>query len=150
MQSAIENLIGRTALPPGIPKLKIPPLCSHGMFCITRRLCSTVVNYDHAKDQFQKYNDLASTDTRASLKIAAIDNINDYYIDSALYTVKEVPTNSPEADFAPSYYMDGYIFASSRESVLHSYRKSSNGTKSHIWIYIIQRLPMDPLKTRLR
>jgi len=72
-------------------------------------------NYEEAKIQYQTYHDLASGDTRASLNIAAIDNRDDYYLDSALYTIQAVPINSPEADFAPSYFMDGFIFSSARE-----------------------------------
>lgn len=67
-----------------------------------------------AKIKYQKYYDLVSVDSRAPLKIEGIENITDYYIDSALYNVKEIATNSPQADFGPSYFQDGIVFASAR------------------------------------
>ncbi len=70
--------------------------------------------FEAAKVQYQKYYDLVSQDSRAPLKIEGIENITDYYIDSALYHVEEVSTNSPAADFSPSYFQDGIIFASAR------------------------------------
>jgi len=92
-------------------------------------------NYDQAKIQYQKYSDLASDDTRASLKIAAIDNIDHYYLDSALYTVNGVPTNSPEADFAPSYFMNGFIFASARERPALIQKKFKWNQKPYLDLY---------------
>ncbi|MDH3710662.1 MAG: OmpA family protein [Cyclobacteriaceae bacterium] len=71
-------------------------------------------NLAQAKVQYQNYYDLASTDSRAPLKIEGIENITDYYIDSALYTVSEISTNSPEADFGPSFFQEGFVFASAR------------------------------------
>ncbi len=71
-------------------------------------------NLTEAKDQYQKYYDLVSMDSRAPLKIEGIENITDYYIDSALYSLNELGTNSPEADFSPSYFQEGIVFASAR------------------------------------
>jgi outer membrane protein OmpA-like peptidoglycan-associated protein/tetratricopeptide (TPR) repeat protein len=92
-------------------------------------------NYEEAKIQYQKYHHLASTDTRASLKIEAIDNREDYYLDSALYTVKEVPINTPEADFAPSYFMNGFIFASARERPALIQKKFKWNQKPYLDLY---------------
>ena len=75
----------------------------------------SVGEIDEAKNQYQKYYDLVTFDSRAPLKIEGIENITDYYIDSALYQVTELSTNSPEADFAPSYFQEGIVFASARQ-----------------------------------
>ncbi|MGI9550913.1 MAG: OmpA family protein [Aurantibacter sp.] len=92
-------------------------------------------NYSQAKIQYQKYDSLVIGDTRGPLSIAAIDNRDDYYIDSALYFVKEVPTNSPEADFAPSYFMDGFVFASARERPAIIKKKFSWNQKPYLDLY---------------
>ncbi len=91
--------------------------------------------YAQAKIQYQKYHDLASTDTRATLNIKAIDNHLDYYLDSALYTVKEVPINTPEADFAPSYFRNGFIFASARKRSALIQKKFKWNQKPYLDLY---------------
>ncbi len=92
-------------------------------------------NLEEAKKQYQKYHDLAAGDSRASLSITAIENRDDYYIDSSLYQIKEVPTNSPEADFAPSYYKDGFIFSSSRERPALIQKKFKWDQKPYLDLY---------------
>ncbi len=92
-------------------------------------------NYEEAKIQYLKYQNLASGDPRASLKIAAIDNREDYYLDSALYTVNEVSINTPEADFAPSYFMNGFIFSSARERPALIQKKFKWNQKPYLDLY---------------
>ena len=90
---------------------------------------------DHAREEYQKYQELVVGDSRAQLNIAAIDNRDDYYIDSSLYHITEVPTNSPEADFAPSYYKNGFVFASSRERPALIQKKFKWNQKPYLDLY---------------
>ena len=94
-----------------------------------------VGNYPEAKSEYQTYENLAMGDSRAPLNIAAMDNRDDYYIDSALYHVAEVPTNSPEADFAPSYFMDGFVFSSARERRALIQKKFKWNQKPYLDLY---------------
>jgi outer membrane protein OmpA-like peptidoglycan-associated protein len=95
---------------------------------------------DQAKVQYQKYRDLAVGDARADLNIAAIDNRDDYFIDSSLYHVNEVPTNSPEADFAPSFYRNGFVFASARERPALIQKKFKWNQKPYLDLYYAEKV----------
>jgi outer membrane protein OmpA-like peptidoglycan-associated protein/tetratricopeptide (TPR) repeat protein len=97
-------------------------------------------DYDQAKNQYQRYQELVVGDSRASLNISAIDNRDDYYIDSALYRVTELPINSPEADFAPAYYRNGFVFASSRERPALIQKKFKWNQKPYLDLYYAERL----------
>ncbi len=99
-----------------------------------------VGDYDEAKRQYQKFQELAVGDSRAPLNISAIDNRDDYYIDSSLYRVKEMPTNSPEADFAPTYYRNGFVFASSRERPALIQKKFKWNQKPYLDLYYAENL----------
>lgn len=92
-------------------------------------------NFDEAKVQYEKYHELAAGDSRAALKITAIENRDDYYIDSSLYHISELSTNSVEADFAPSYYMNGFVFASARERPALIQKKFKWNQKPYLDLY---------------
>jgi outer membrane protein OmpA-like peptidoglycan-associated protein len=91
--------------------------------------------HQEAKIQYLRYDSMATGDSRAHLKIAAIENRADYYIDSALYHVTEVPINSPEADFAPSYFMQGFVFSSARERPALIKKRFSWNQKPYLDLY---------------
>src|SRR5689334_12511089 len=63
--------------------------------------------YDEAADWFEKYNKMKSKpeDTRGEdFHKAYKHNINDFYKDSSLFNVYRLDINSPQADFAPTFY----------------------------------------------
>ena len=103
-------------------------------------------DYEQAKEEYKTYDDLVTGDSRAPLNIAAIDNRNDYYLDSALYHVKELPTNSAEADFAPSYFKNGFVFASAREKPALIQKKFKWNQKPYLDLYYVEQADGDYLK----
>ena len=97
-------------------------------------------DYVKAKEEYQKYDELTTGDSRAQLNISVMDNRDDYYLDSALYFVQELPTNSPEADFAPSYFNNGFVFASSRERPALIKKKFKWNQKPYLDLYYVDTL----------
>ena len=97
-------------------------------------------DYQEAINQYQKYQELAVGDSRAPLNISAIENRDDYYIDSSLYHVTELPINSPEADFAPSYYLNGFVFASARERPALIQKKFKWNQKPYLDLYYAESI----------
>ena len=51
---------------------------------------------------------------RIRATIEALDNLEQFYQDSAYYQVEYLSMNTDAADFSPSYYQDGLVFTSSR------------------------------------
>ncbi len=74
---------------------------------------SSIERYDEAKGWFEKFNN-ETGDSRGANKIAGINEISNFYTDSAMYEVAEVSVNTTLADFSPSYYGEGVVFASER------------------------------------
>lgn len=75
---------------------------------------ASIGKYDEAKVWYQKYSESVSGDSRASNELQALQNLNNFYLDSAMYDVAEIGVNSPVADFSPSYFQDGVVFVSDR------------------------------------
>jgi outer membrane protein OmpA-like peptidoglycan-associated protein len=97
-------------------------------------------DYEEARLQYQKFQALAVNDSRAASNISAIDNRQDYYIDSSMYHVAELPINSPEADFAPSYYSNGFVFASSRVRPALIQKKFKWNQKPYLDLYYAENI----------
>ncbi len=74
---------------------------------------SSIERYDEAKGWYEKFNS-ETGDSRGANKIAGINEISNFYTDSAMYEVAEVGVNTTLADFSPSYYGEGVVFASER------------------------------------
>ena len=66
--------------------------------------------YAKAKEQYQA---LEPTD-RVQATIEALDNLEQFYQDSAYYQVERLSMNTGAADFSPMYYQEGLMFVSSR------------------------------------
>ena len=77
---------------------------------------SSIGEYEVAKVWYKNYNDAVSGDPRAKEKIAGINEMANFYADSAMYEVAEVAINTAVADFSPSYYKEGLVFASERNT----------------------------------
>jgi outer membrane protein OmpA-like peptidoglycan-associated protein/tetratricopeptide (TPR) repeat protein len=85
--------------------------------------------YDEAADWFEKYNNKKTLkeDSRGDdFHKAYKHNIHDFYKDSVLFDVFRLDINSPQSDFAPTFYGKGIVFASAR--------KMENGVRRvHSW-----------------
>ncbi len=91
---------------------------------------SSIGEYEVAKVWYQNYNNAVSGDDRAKDKIAGINEMANFYADSAMYEVAEVAINSEVADFSPSYYKEGLVFASERNTV-----KSRRNDRPYLDLY---------------
>ena len=91
--------------------------------------------YDEAKKWYLNYQKLVEDDPRASKKIEGIDHLDQYFTYQEMYVVEAVNVNSPEADFSPTFYNEGVVFASARGN--EAWRKNTfswNG-KSFLDLY---------------
>ncbi len=74
---------------------------------------SSIERYDEAKGWYEKFNS-ETGDSRGANKITGLNELSTFYTDSAMYEVAEVGVNTTLADFSPSYYDEGVVFASER------------------------------------
>ncbi|MEL6394207.1 MAG: hypothetical protein AAFR97_15805, partial [Bacteroidota bacterium] len=86
--------------------------------------------YDDAKHWYQEYNLHTENDDRADAKLAAISDLEDFFKDSADFTLAKTTFNSAGLDFSPSYYQEGVVFASSRPALDRTGNKRFNWDKS--------------------
>lgn len=68
--------------------------------------------YDEAKRVFSEYSKLAPHDSRGLKQIEACEKSGFYLEDQGIYKISLVNINSKKADFAPSFYRNGIVFAS--------------------------------------
>ena len=66
--------------------------------------------YMKAKDQYQNL----WPQPVAQEKLRGLNDISQFYEDSAYYQVERLSINTEAAEFSPAYYQDGLLFASSR------------------------------------
>ena len=71
--------------------------------------------YEKAEEWLTKYQKQSPNDDRVEKIVAAIRNYSDFFVDSSLYKITELPINSAESDFGPTYYNQGVVFASARK-----------------------------------
>jgi outer membrane protein OmpA-like peptidoglycan-associated protein len=72
--------------------------------------------YDESKNGYKKFSKLKSTDSRGEVFVYAYENLNPFYEDSTLFTVKQVDFNTDHSEFSPLYYKSGLLFVSNRET----------------------------------
>jgi len=87
----------------------------------------TLGEYDRSNEVMAKFTELTSDDIRA----VAYENDKDYYAEikrnSGRYDVGPFQYNSPYSEFAPSFYKEGLIFSSDRDTGnLAKYRHTWN------------------------
>ena len=70
--------------------------------------------YADAQVWYEAYRKGGSSKSLAQAKLAALKQLEQFYQDSALYEIAPLAINTPESDFAPTYWQDGIVFASSR------------------------------------
>ncbi len=62
----------------------------------------------------EKYLKEFKADNRGKIFLHAIEKLGDFYKDTAKYTVKIAPFNSPQNDFSPAIYGNKVVFVSAR------------------------------------
>lgn len=72
--------------------------------------------YDEAKSWIKDYNQLVPTDKRGEFALKTLDNLPLYLKDTASFFIWKLIINSPNADFSPTFYNNGIVFASSRQT----------------------------------
>ena len=66
--------------------------------------------YTQAKEQYE----MLWPQPFAQKKLQGLNDLNQFYQDSSYYQVERLNINTEAAEFSPSYYQDGILFASSR------------------------------------
>ena len=69
-----------------------------------------------AEEWYARYQQEYTTDGRVAQKLHGIDQMPTFYRDSLMYRVHAMSVNSPASDFAPTFYEDGLVFISARET----------------------------------
>lgn len=72
--------------------------------------------YNDARIWIKEYHEKFPADRRAEFAMKTIDNLPEYFKDTANYFVWKLIINSPNADFSPVLYNNGMVFASARET----------------------------------
>lgn len=73
--------------------------------------------YAEARDWFQQYLLLNTTDKRVKRMIMACDSIHLFFEDTTVFTISLMPLNKEnESNFSPSYFKQGIVFLSDRSS----------------------------------
>jgi tetratricopeptide (TPR) repeat protein len=91
------------------------------------RLCYAEVlvtngKYTEALRWFKEYAKVSpSSDLRAKEAIQSLENIADFYTDSALYNLYPFNLNTPDVEFATSFYKDGLLFLANKKSAKQAY-----------------------------
>ena len=72
--------------------------------------------YDKAKDNYANYAKLNISDSRGEVFVYSYDDMQPFFEDSSLFSVRPVNFNSDHSEFSPMYYKDGLVFPSNRGS----------------------------------
>ena len=70
--------------------------------------------YAEAQVWYEAYRKGGTKESLAEAKLAALQQLEQFYQDSALYEIALLAINTPASDFAPAYWQDGIVFASAR------------------------------------
>ncbi len=73
-------------------------------------------DYDAAKTAMSKFVEMTSDDNRAAIYKSESDFMEDIKKNSGRYDIGPFEYNSPYSDFAPSFYKQGLIFSSDRDT----------------------------------
>jgi len=76
----------------------------------------TLEDYDGSNAVMDKFLEATSNDLRASVYKDEKDHLKDIKKNSGRYNVSPFPYNSSYSDFAPSFYKEGLIFSSDRDT----------------------------------
>ena len=93
--------------------------------------------YAEAEEAFKRYMATAPNDISAKERIASADHVADLSKDKHLYTIENLPINTPLSDFGPSFYTNGQIFFCSNRQPLGRILIKDNWTDANFLnIYI--------------
>lgn len=85
-------------------------------------------DYDSANAMMGKFSEVATSDLVASAYKSEKDYLSEIKKNSGRYNIDTFAYNSPYSEFAPSYYKEGLIFSSDRDTGnLAKYRHTWNG-----------------------
>lgn len=102
------------------------------------RYAETLINtgkYEQARPLLEKYHNLNEEDDRFEYKIHALESLNEYFVDSAQYKIHLMSINSPESDFSPTFYNEGFIFVSGRNNGVMTSRKFESDNSNFLDLY---------------
>ena len=107
-------------------KVEDKELMSHADHYEYAQALSANGKYKQAEKWFTKYLGEEATDSRSKEKLYTVTHVDDYYVDSAKYTIIDIPeVNSEFSEFGPCLYEGGILFVSNRPSefgVKHKYK----------------------------
>ncbi|MFH6604821.1 OmpA family protein [Maribacter algicola] len=76
----------------------------------------TLGNYKDSNDMMAKFMEITTNDMRASAFKDEKDYLDEIRENSGRYDIEQFQYNSPYSDFAPSFYKEGLIFSSDRDT----------------------------------
>ncbi|MEM9981018.1 MAG: OmpA family protein [Bacteroidota bacterium] len=83
--------------------------------------------YEASQDWYKRYAQLARGDQRGATFSRVYQDTAHFHQDAARYQIELAPFNSEQADFSPTYYRQGILFCSNRETEKKSlFRKKYN------------------------
>jgi outer membrane protein OmpA-like peptidoglycan-associated protein/tetratricopeptide (TPR) repeat protein len=94
--------------------------------------------YTEAKVAYKNYMAAAPSDASVKERIAGLDKVADLAKDRGLYSIENLPINTPHSDFGPSFYTNGQIFfCSNREPLGKGLRIKDDWTDANfLQVYI--------------
>ena len=93
--------------------------------------------YAEAKVAYKNYMTAVPSDPSAKDRIASVDKIAELAKDKGLYTIEDLPINTPKSDFGPSFYTNGQIFFCSNRQPLGRVRVKDYWTDANfLQLYI--------------
>ncbi len=84
----------------------------------------SIKRYEESNSWMEKFQKIRNKDTRANLFTSNPDYLKDIQIPKEQFTIENLmDINSPESDFAPSYFFDNLVFTTSRDLETQKYNK---------------------------
>ncbi|MBU2947052.1 OmpA family protein [Zobellia uliginosa] len=84
----------------------------------------SIKRYDESNEWMEKFKQVKTNDIRAKLYTGNVNYLKEIQIPKEQYTIENLTEiNSPESDFAPSYYSKNLVFTTSRDLETQKYNK---------------------------
>lgn len=83
----------------------------------------SVGKYDEANVWLKKFADLKPKDLRAQNYLATSELLPSLRKDQGAFTIQNLPINTPDKDFAPTFFKESVVFSSSRTGIPSIVRK---------------------------
>jgi outer membrane protein OmpA-like peptidoglycan-associated protein/tetratricopeptide (TPR) repeat protein len=84
--------------------------------------------YTEAKFAYKNYLAVAPTDASIKERIIGLDKVAQLSVDNGLYSIENLPVNSPSSDFGPMFYTDNQLVFCSNRITSGRYRIEDNWT----------------------